>query len=45
MTLGRSIILQAANRAIDNSNVAAPFEHALLYALVKIFPLREKMVA
>jgi hypothetical protein len=38
MALGRSIVLQAANRAIDNSNGATLFEQALSCALAEIFP-------
>jgi hypothetical protein len=37
MTLGRSIVMQVASRAVDNSNGSMPFEQALLNALAEIF--------
>jgi hypothetical protein len=40
MTLGRSIILQAANRAADNCKGSDPFEKALLQALGELFPCK-----
>jgi hypothetical protein len=37
VALGRSIILQAANRAADNCKGSDPFEKALLEALLELF--------
>mgnify|MGYP001164524827 CR=1 FL=1 len=38
VTLGRAIILQAANRAVDNSISNTSFEKALLQAFTDLFP-------